>query len=170
MSGEGKSLEIESDPLAEVVEALRRTRPFTETTSSTPLGALGGVVGVQRVTARAGAVLMEPGKPWHYYWLVLDGETRAERPEQDGSLTLAGIARAGEGFGEAPMLTGKGYSPFLITATRDSLLLRFTEEDFWKLLASVSDARKVVLADMAVRLQAYQVEALHREKLVSLGT
>jgi signal transduction histidine kinase len=30
--------------------------------------------------------------------------------------------------------------------------------------------RKVVLANMAQRLQAYQVEALHREKLVSLGT
>ena len=30
--------------------------------------------------------------------------------------------------------------------------------------------RKIVLADSAQRLQAYQVEALHREKLVSLGT
>jgi signal transduction histidine kinase len=170
MSVGGQSLEIESVPLAEIVEALRRTRPFAETSAETLLNALGGVVGVERVTARAGAVLMEPGKPWHFYWLVLDGETRAERPEQDGSLTLAGIARTGEGFGEAPMLTGKGYSPFLITATQDSLLLRFTEEDFWKLLACCASARKVVLADMAVRLQAYQVEALHREKLVSLGT
>src|SRR5665213_2396033 len=170
MSVEGKSQEIESVPLTEIVEALRRTRPFAETSAETLLDALGGVVGVERVTARAGAVLMEPGKPWHFYWLVLDGETRAERPEQDGSLTLVGIARAGEGFGEAPMLTGKGYSPFLLTATQDSLLLRFTEEDFWKLLACCASARKVVLADMAVRLQAYQVEALHREKLVSLGT
>ena len=30
--------------------------------------------------------------------------------------------------------------------------------------------RKVVLADMSVRLHAYQAEALHREKLISLGT
>ena len=30
--------------------------------------------------------------------------------------------------------------------------------------------RKIVLADSAQRLQSYQVEALHREKLVSLGT
>ena len=30
--------------------------------------------------------------------------------------------------------------------------------------------RKIVLADSAQRIQAYQVEALHREKLVSLGT
>src|ERR1039457_5720483 len=165
MSEGGQMLEIESIPLAEVVEALRRTRHFAETSAETLLGTLGGVASVDRITARAGTVLIEPVKPWHFYWLVLDGETRAERPEQDGSLTLAGIARAGEGFGEAPMLTGKGYSPFLITATQDSLLLRFTEEDFWKLLACCASARKVVLADMAVRLQAYQVEALHREKL-----
>jgi len=163
-------LEIESVPLTEVVEALRRTRPFEETSAETLLGTLGGVASVDRITAKADTVLMEPGKPWHFYWLVLEGETRAERPEQDGSLTLAGVAHTGDGFGEAPMLTGKGHSPFLITATSDSRLLRFTEEDFWKLLACCPSVRKVVLADMALRLQAYQVEALHREKLVSLGT
>ena len=48
--------------------------------------------------------------------------------------------------------------------------MRFTSEQFWALLACCPIARKVILADMAQRLQAYQVEALHREKLVSLGT
>ena len=48
--------------------------------------------------------------------------------------------------------------------------MRFTSEQFWTLLACCPRFRKVVLADMAQRLQAYQVEALHREKLVSLGT
>ena len=43
-------------------------------------------------------------------------------------------------------------------------------EEFWALLACCPAVRTVVLADMAQRLQAYQVEALHREKLVSLGT
>ena len=57
-----------------------------------------------------------------------------------------------------------------MTAVRDSVLLRFTAEQFWGLMACCPAVRKVVLADMAVRLQAYQVEALHREKLVSLGT
>ena len=50
------------------------------------------------------------------------------------------------------------------------MLLRFTEQEFWTLMACCPAVRKVVLADMAQRLQAYQVEALHREKLVSLGT
>jgi signal transduction histidine kinase len=59
---------------------------------------------------------------------------------------------------------------FLVTAVRDSVLLRFTADQFWGLMACCPEARKVILADMAMRLQAYQAEALHREKLVSLGT
>jgi len=50
------------------------------------------------------------------------------------------------------------------------VLVRFSEQDFWSLLACCPIVRKTVLADSAQRLQAYQVEALHREKLVSLGT
>ena len=59
---------------------------------------------------------------------------------------------------------------FRISAAQDSVLVRFTEQDFWSLLACCPAVRKTVLADSAQRLQAYQVEALHREKLVSLGT
>jgi signal transduction histidine kinase len=166
MSQDGQPIEIESIPLREVAEALRQTRPFAETDPA----ALQGVDRVDRVTAGAGALLVELGQQARYYWLVLEGEIRAERPEPDGSRTTVGYARSGEGFGETPLLTGKTYSPFFITATQDSLLVRFAEEEFWALLACCPAVRKVVLANSAQRLQAYQVEALHREKLVSLGT
>jgi signal transduction histidine kinase len=158
--------EIESVPMREVAEALRHTRPFAEAT----IAAISGVDVVNRVRVKAGSVLVEPGQPLNFYWLVLEGEMRAERPEPDGSRTVVGMASAGDGFGEAPLLTGKGHSPFFILAAQDSLLLRFTEQDFWTMLACCPAVRKVVLANMAQRLQAYQVEALHREKLVSLGT
>jgi signal transduction histidine kinase len=170
MSEGGQLLEIESASPVEIVDALRRTRPFAETGAQALLEGLAGVASVERVTAKAGAVLAEAMEPWHFYWLLLEGETSAEKQELDGTRSLVGISRAGEGFGETPILTGKGYSPFLITATKDSRLLRFSEPDFWKLMACCPSARKVILADMAVRLQTYQVEALHREKLVSLGT
>jgi signal transduction histidine kinase len=152
------------------VEALRETHPFAETSAESLLEALAGVESVERVSAQEGAVLVEPLQPWSFYWLLLKGETRAERPEKDGTLTLVGVVHDGEGFGEVPLLAGKGHSPFLITVTLDSVLLRFTEPEFWKLMACCAEVRKVVLSDMAQRLQAYQVEALHREKLVSLGT
>jgi signal transduction histidine kinase len=166
MSQDEQPYEIESIPLRDVAEALRHTRPFGETS----VDALTAVEVVDRLKVKAGSVLVEPGQPLNSYWLVLEGEIRAERQEPDGTRTTVGIASVGDGFGEAPLLTGKGHSPFFILAGQDSLLLRFTEQEFWALLACCPAVRKVVLANMAQRLQAYQVEALHREKLISLGT
>ena len=166
MSEDIQPIRIEAIHLKDLADALRQTRIF----ASTPFDAIAGVDQVEHVTVKAGSVLVEPNEPWLYYWLVLQGKTYAKRPEADGTLTLVGIAHAGEGFGEVPLLTGRGKSPFRVLASQDSVLLRFTEQDFWSLLACCPSVRSVVLADSAVRLQAYQVEALHREKLVSLGT
>jgi signal transduction histidine kinase len=157
---------VEPVPLKEVAEKLGRTRPFADV----PADALQSISVVDRVRAKTGAILMEPGKGTLYYWLMLDGECRADRLEPDGSFSTVGTAQTGEAFGETPFLTGKSTSVFLVTAVRDSELLRFTADQFWALMACCPEARKVVLADMSSRLQAFQAEALHREKLVSLGT
>lgn len=165
-------IEVESIPFEEMAQALRYTNVF----SGTDVCGLGGLNGgtiinrLDRVRAEAGAVLVGPGEVNRFYWLVLSGEIRAEKLEPDGARTVVGIARVGEGFGDAPMLTGKTQIPVYVSAVRDSLLVRFDEEQFWSLLASCPAARKVVLASLNQRLQAHQVEALHREKLVSLGT
>jgi len=166
MTQDGQPIEIESVAFHEVAEALRRTRPFAETAPVL----MRGVDRVDLVKAKAGAVLVRSDEPWRYYWLVLSGEIHAERPEPDGSRTLAGCAKEGDGFGEAPFLIGKSQSPFVIVAAQDSVLVRFSAQDFWEMMACCPAARQVVLADMAKRFQSYQVEALHREKLVSLGT
>jgi signal transduction histidine kinase len=157
---------IETVSLQQVAEALRRTRPFADV----DVGLLSGIETVERVTAAADTILIEPGSPWAYYWVLLDGEARAERPEPDNTWTLVSCVQSGEAFGEAPLLTGRTHSVFRVIATSGSVLVRFKAEDFWSLLACCPSARKVILADVAQRMQAYQVEALHREKLVSLGT
>ncbi len=159
-------MSVEPVALSELSGMLEHTRPFADV----PADALGGLSVVDRVKAQAGSTLMEPGKGTLYYWLVLEGECRADRVEADGSLTTVGTAQAGEAFGETPFLTGKMQSMFLVTAVRDSTLLRFTADQFWGLMACCPQARKVVLEDMSMRLHAHQAEALHREKLVSLGT
>jgi signal transduction histidine kinase len=163
---EGEKVVIEPVPLQEVAEALGGTLPF----AGTNFDDLGAVGPVERVTAAAGEVLLGPGVPVRSYWVVLEGEIRAERLEPDGSRTTVGMARTGEGFGETPLLTGKKHSPFVIQAVADTVLVKFGEEGFWALMACCPPARKVILANMAQRLQTYQVEALHREKLISLGT
>jgi signal transduction histidine kinase len=166
MSEDAQPIRIEKIQLMDLAEVLPKTRVF----ASTPFESIAGVERVERVTAPVGSILVEPDEPWIYYWLVLEGEVYAKRPESDGTLTLVGIAHAGEGFGEVPLLSGRGQSPFRVIASQNSVLVRFSEQDFWSLLACCPVVRKVVLADSAVRLQAYQVEALHREKLISLGT
>ena len=163
--GEQKIL-TEQVPLEEVAEALRHTLPFAETNFAD----LAGIGPVYRVKVPAGAVVEETWAPNHAYAVVLDGEMRVDRPEADGSRTTVSVARQGEGFGEAPMLMGKRPSLAIIEATQDTNLVRFSEDDFWKLMACCPNFRKVALRDMAQRLQAYQVDALHKEKLVSLGT
>jgi signal transduction histidine kinase len=166
MSESKKQVEIEEVAFLDLAKDLRQTRPF----NATNIEIVKGIDRVELVTASPGAVLIEPGAPADSYWLVLKGETCAERPEPNGSRSLVGLVREGDGFGEAFLLSGKTQVPFLISATQDSLLVRFTGEQFWTLLSCCPEFRRVVLADMAQRLQAYQVEALHREKLVSLGT
>ena len=166
MSGDGKHIEIESMLLSAVFDALRKTRPF----AGTSLEAVRDVERVERIKASAGAMMIEPGHLDRFYWILLEGETRSERPEPDGSWVQVGVARAGEGFGEVPLLTGKSIAQFRIVAVQDSVLIRFSEQEFWALMACCPAVRTVVLADMAQRLHAYQVEALHREKLISLGT
>lgn len=166
MSAGEQLITIEPVPLKEVAGALGHTRPFKET----PADALDGIDIVERVIAKAGATLTEPGNPTMYYWLLLDGKCEADRIEPDGSHSTVGVAQTGEGFGETPFLTGKTQAAFLVRAVEDSLLVRFTANQFWQLMACCPGARLVILSDMAARLSAYQAEALHREKLVSLGT
>jgi signal transduction histidine kinase len=171
MSLEEKSNTVEMVPLRTLAESLSHTRPFAGTSFdaiSTALAAADPFV--ERIEVAAGAVLIEPDEPFAHYYVVLDGETQAERPERDGSRTLVGIATTGEGFGEAALLTGKSFAGFCISARRDTVVLRFPVEAFWNLMACCPAFRAAVLADMAKRLQSYQVEALHREKLVALGT
>jgi signal transduction histidine kinase len=161
-----RALAIETISFEEAAGALRKTRIF----AGANLEELHDVSRVDRITAPAGSVLSEPGSPVSFYFVVLKGETRAERVDADGSRTVVGGAHTGEGFGEAPLLSGKSHMPFLVTAIEDSEVIRFTDEQFWQILCVSPQVRAVILGDMALRLQAYQVEALHRQKLVSLGT
>ena len=166
MSESTQAIHVEPIHLKDLAATLPHTRIF----ASTSFDSIAGVDQVQRITAKAGVVLVEPGELSLYYWLLLEGEVLAERPEGDGSWTFVRTARPGDGFGEVPLLTGRSPSVFRVTAVQDSVLVRFSEQDFWSMLARCPDVRKNIIADSAQRLQSHQVEALHREKLVSLGT
>ena len=161
-----KPLTGETITWSDAQEPLRKTRIF----SRSNFACIQGIDHVERIQVPAGGVIAEAGFPAITYWVVLSGEVRAERPEKDGSFTVVGTASAGDGFAEAALLSGKTHLMFRVTAVEDAQIVQFTDDQFWKILACCSETRAVILEDMARRLQAYQVEALHREKLISLGT
>ncbi len=159
-------VQIETVPFAEVAGRLKGFPAYVESELST----VHGVEQVDLLRLSTGARLTEPGQSPLMYWIVLEGKLKAERPEQDGTMTLVGYAVPGEGFGETPLMHGKKTSMFHIHAMEPALLVRFTEGQFWNLMACCPRIRAMASADMSNRLQVYQVEALHREKLVTLGT
>ncbi len=161
-----KPLTSESIAWSDVQNDLRSTRIF----AGANLASIQGIERVERLGAPAGTVIAEKGDPVDAYWLVLRGEVHADRPEKDGSRTVVGRAGAGDGFAEAALLSGKLQFQFRVIAVVDSEVIRFTADQFWKILACCPETRAAILGDMSQRLQAHQVEALHREKLISLGT
>src|ERR1700679_2109455 len=123
MSQGEQAIQIETVSLGEVAEALAKTHPFSQLGAAGAGATQGSTIRVDRVRAGAGAVLMSPGDPHNIYCVLLEGEIRVERPEPDGSYTPMSVARAGEGFGETPLLIGKTEATFLVVASRDSVLI-----------------------------------------------
>ncbi len=161
-----KRVQVESVAFAEIVGRLRSFPAF----AASDLDSWQGVETIELVRLSEGATLTAPGESPLRYAVVLDGKLRADRPEQDGTMTTVGHAIAGEGFGETPLMHGKKVSTFHVVASEPSVVARFSEAQFWNLMACCPAVRAAITRDMTERLQAYQVEALHREKLVTLGT
>jgi len=151
--------------LSDYAEQLRRVAAFADVSPDE----LCGLTSAELIKMPANSTILDPNAPIRAYWVVLEGEVCADRIEQDGSLTRIGIAKENETFGEVVLLAGKSPTVRVLTA-KPSTLLRFSEDAFWSLMACCPPVRKVVLSHMAQRLHAYQAEAAHREKLISLGT
>src|SRR5579862_1541285 len=89
-------------PAHELLVQIRQI-PIFQQTKEKDLECLGEV---ELVEAPAGTLLFERGDKDLFFWILLDGEVRVTKPEADGGLTLLGALKAGDTFGEVPLLTG----------------------------------------------------------------
>ena len=124
---------------------------------------------VELVHADPGADLMDITRTRRGFWILLEGELCLQKRQSDGELTLIGQLVAGEVFGEIPLLMGKD-NEAVVTVLKPSVAVYLREELFWNLMFACPQVRVSVLGNVARRLQVFQSQELHREKLISLGT
>src|SRR5271156_2527947 len=124
---------------------------------------------VELIHADPGADLLDLTRTRRGFWILLEGELRLQKRQTDGELTLFGQMSAGDTFGEIPLLMGKD-NEAVITVLKPSAVVYLREELFWNLMFTCPQLRTGVLGNVARRLQVFQSQELHREKLISLGT
>jgi signal transduction histidine kinase len=124
---------------------------------------------VELIHADTGADLLELTRTRRGFWILLEGELRLQKRHEGGELMMMGTMSAGETFGEVPLLMGRD-TEAVITVLKPSTVVYLREELFWKLMFACPQVRIGVLGNMARRLQMFQSQELHREKLISLGT
>ena len=125
--------------------------------------------GIEQVWRQTGELIERQGDVGRSFWILLDGRLRVSVERLDSTHYPSAILETGSTFGELPLL-GNIQNPSTIEALERSLLLRFTEEEFWHLMTTCPEVRKAILGNMAVRLQKIQTSVVQQEKMAALGT
>jgi signal transduction histidine kinase len=165
MSEVGQSPKVESVEAASLEAEFQKVAVFAGVDTET-LASLGAV---ELIHIGPSDNFAGDARSWRGFWVLLEGQVRISRRDDDGTVTLFGVMKAGESFGEVPLLLGKE-GRGTIEVTQPSTLVYLNEDAFWKLMFRCPRAREVVLKNMSSRMDVYQSQALHKEKLIALGT
>lgn len=125
--------------------------------------------GAELVEIPKGGSLPVVGDGRFAFFAVLEGAISISKGEGRHDVHLL-TSRAGESFGEVPLLSGWRSMTARCIAIESARLLRIPEQSFWNLMAASPLTREAILKDYGHRFEFYQAMALHREKLISLGT
>jgi signal transduction histidine kinase len=122
----------------------------------------------QIIEAPAGTVLVPEGARSEYFFVVLEGELRLTRT-YDRQEVLMGVLKPGKFTGEVTMLLD---IPWLAQARvgKAAKFLRFSQEDFWRMLSNCPLVARQVLQSAANKMRNVEGYSQQREKLASLGT
>jgi signal transduction histidine kinase len=160
-----QTTKVEQVEAASLVTQLQKVPLFT----GISLEELRCLDSVELIHADTGADLMDIARARRGLWILLEGEVRIQKRQPDGELMLIGRLVAGDTFGEYPLLMGKD-NEAVVTVLQPSIAVYLREDIFWNLMFACPQVRIGVLGNMARKLQVYQSQEVHREKLISLGT
>ena len=109
-------------------------------------------------------MLFQEGERASHFFVLLEGEISTSKKHG-----VVARNRAGAFFGEIPLLLG---TPYVLSARaeRDSRLIVFPEEAFWRLLRLCPEIAAEIFRAMVTRLRNIEGSARQQEKLEALGT
>jgi signal transduction histidine kinase len=120
------------------------------------------------VDAPVGSILVQENAPPEYFFLNLEGEVRISR-RYDKQDVLLGVNKPGMFMGEIPLLLDAPWHA-VVRVSKAARLLRFNQENFWRMLSTCRSVAREVLRTASNRLRNLEGYSQQREKLVSLGT
>jgi signal transduction histidine kinase len=150
----------------EIYSQLRQIEVFSQLREE-DAGCLGEV---EIVEAPAGSVLYRNGETISGFWGIVSGEIRGYKKEADGVEEFFLHATTGDSFGEVPLLTGKTTFVASCTVVKDAILIGIDNQGFWRMMSACPVVRQAIIENTQRRILNYQAFAVHKEKLISLGT
>lgn len=120
----------------------------------------------EQVEAEAGEMLLNQGEVTASFWIVLSGEVQGLR---DGEQSTSPMYVRGSMFGELSLLASVP-NPLSLRALTPARLARLDETAFWQMMTICPEVRRVILGNMAARIQKLQSMTIRQEKMASLGT
>ena len=163
---ESANRETPSPPRPEVLALLRATSLFSGLNEE----ALQSLTGAEERRFTPGEQVSPQGSTAREFCLLLEGSLHIyyTAPDQDAEHLMATI-HPGASFGEVQLFTGFP-STSTMRAAEPSLVLRLTEDLFWKLLTQSPAARREILSNLSMRLAKVHSATAQQEKMASLGT
>src|ERR1051326_2353378 len=115
-----------------------------------------------------GTVLIEANAPAEFFFVNLEGEIRISR-QYDNQEVLLAVNKPGMFMGEIPLLLDAPWHA-VVRVSKPARFLRFSQENFWRMLSTCPSVAREVLRTASNRLRNLEGYSHQREKLVSLGT
>lgn len=106
--------------------------------------------GVARKFAKGDFIFYEDTVPYYHYQLI-SGEVRMFSANADGKELIQGVFKAGQSFGEPPLLLGKVY-PSTAQASAESLIVKIRKEHFLNILKDYPEFAELMMYTFAERI------------------
>ncbi|WP_263408305.1 ATP-binding protein [Terriglobus tenax] len=121
------------------------------------------------VHVSAGQILAQQGEKLTLFGILLEGKVRSFYQYGAKQAQTVATIEAGAVMGEYALLTRQAI-PVTAEAVEDCMILSYTEEEFWGLMARCPAMRNFILGQLNERLRGAQHRDIQEEKLAALGT